>query len=312
MKRNLMLFFVVAGILLSFSAANAITTVSAKINPLVEGNIALDDTVAIEIYFFNDYMDVSGGSIAFDLFERDGDPMNVVYIAAGTKSLVDYRNTTVTEAFVSEYNGWAGYFPLIDDYTGFDVNGSLPDTINWTGAGIGSWVQEDTTLHISFTLQFTEAGTFCIDSCSIPDVAPQPGQYDWLLEDLAAFFQGASENPSQPMCWEVVDTAHVPVHELDENVLPTSFNLGQNYPNPFNPSTKLDFAVPTQSKVNISIFNILGQKIATLVDGEYAAGYYSVDWDSRGDDGSEVASGIYFYKLEANNFTDTKKLMLIR
>ncbi|MEW5923440.1 MAG: T9SS type A sorting domain-containing protein [Candidatus Zixiibacteriota bacterium] len=312
MKRNLMLFFVVAGIVLSFSAANAVTTVTAKINPLVNGQIALNDTVNIEIHTFNDYMEASGGSLPFVLYEKDGNPMNVNYIAIGTKSLINYRNTTVTQAFISEYNGWAGFFPLFDDYTGFGVNAVMPDTINWTGAGLAAWPLEDTTLHISFTVQITNTGMFCFDTCQIPNVAPTPGMYDWLLEDMNSFFLSAAEGPSQPLCWEVVDTSQSPVNELENGILPTNFELGQNYPNPFNPSTKLDFAVPTFSKVNISVFNILGQKIATLVDGEYAAGYYSVDWDSRGDDGSEVASGIYFYKLEANNFTDTKKLMLIR
>ncbi|PKK83953.1 MAG: hypothetical protein CVT49_05875 [candidate division Zixibacteria bacterium HGW-Zixibacteria-1] len=312
MKRNLMLLFAVAVIFLSFGVANAATTITAKVEPLIDGKIALNDTIAVKIYFFNDYGEHAGGSIPFALFEKDGNPMNVQYIGTGTKAPIDYRGSTVTETFISESAAWPGYFNVYDDYTGIGCDAIFPDTLNWTGAGIVAWPIQDTTNHITFAMQILNEGFFCIDSCSVPNTTPVLQKFDWLWEDMDAFFLGASEGPSTPLCWEVVDTAGTDVRDLDKNILPTQFELGQNYPNPFNPTTRFEFAVPEKSNVNISVFNILGQKITTLVDGEYAAGYYSVDWDSRSDNGSEVASGIYFYKIEANNYTNTKKLMLIR
>jgi hypothetical protein len=89
--------------------------------------------------------------------------------------------------------------------------------------------------------------------------------------------------------------------------LPTSFALDQNYPNPFNPTTTIAFDVPATSHVNVSIFNILGQKVETLVDEEMQAGSYSREWDANG-----FSSGIYFYRITADNFTETKKMAFVK
>ncbi|MCK4572842.1 MAG: T9SS type A sorting domain-containing protein, partial [candidate division Zixibacteria bacterium] len=86
----------------------------------------------------------------------------------------------------------------------------------------------------------------------------------------------------------------------------------QNYPNPFNPTTQVNFDVPTHSQVNISVFNVLGQKTVTLVDEEMNAGSYVVDWDGTSDGGNKVSSGIYFYRMEAGSFVETKKMMLLK
>jgi len=83
--------------------------------------------------------------------------------------------------------------------------------------------------------------------------------------------------------------------------------LNQNYPNPFNPTTEIAFDLPNKTDVKLSIFNILGQKVATLVDKNMLAGSYTVQWDA-----GEAATGVYFYKLEADNFTETRKMMLLK
>ncbi|HTX19881.1 MAG TPA: T9SS type A sorting domain-containing protein [Bacteroidota bacterium] len=88
---------------------------------------------------------------------------------------------------------------------------------------------------------------------------------------------------------------------------PTDFVLNQNYPNPFNPSTTISFDLPVGSKVSLKIFNLLGQEVATLVSGEKEGGSYSVRWNASG-----MASGEYFYRLEAGGFTQVKKLMLLK
>lgn len=94
--------------------------------------------------------------------------------------------------------------------------------------------------------------------------------------------------------------------------LPTSFALAQNYPNPFNPTTNIEFALPVRSNVTLSIYNLLGQKVRTLRDEEMDAGTYRISWDATNDAGSRVASGVYFYKLATDSFTDTKKMMLLK
>ncbi len=92
----------------------------------------------------------------------------------------------------------------------------------------------------------------------------------------------------------------------DKLGLSKAFSLVQNYPNPFNPSTTIRYELPTRSHVVLKIFNLLGQEVATLVDGEKAVGRYEVRWEARG-----FASGIYFYRLQAGEFVETKKLVLI-
>ncbi|MBZ0202734.1 MAG: T9SS type A sorting domain-containing protein, partial [Ignavibacteria bacterium] len=83
--------------------------------------------------------------------------------------------------------------------------------------------------------------------------------------------------------------------------------LSQNYPNPFNPSTKIDFSLPNSSNVELKIFDVLGREVYTLLNEEFAAGNYSVDFNA-----SELPSGMYFYKLTSGEFSEVKKMVLIK
>ncbi len=87
-----------------------------------------------------------------------------------------------------------------------------------------------------------------------------------------------------------------------------TFTLSQNYPNPFNPTTTISFYLPSRSVVSLKIFDILGREIATIVNSEaMSAGNYSRQWNA-----ARVSSGLYFYRLQAGVFTETKKLLLLR
>ncbi len=89
--------------------------------------------------------------------------------------------------------------------------------------------------------------------------------------------------------------------------VPAKFVLNQNYPNPFNPSTTIRYELPKAANVRLEIFNMLGQQVATLVDGERAAGVYTAEFNAL-----NLSSGTYFYKLQAGGFTDVKRLMLLK
>jgi ankyrin repeat protein len=93
---------------------------------------------------------------------------------------------------------------------------------------------------------------------------------------------------------------------------PQEYWLSQNYPNPFNLSTKIEFTLPKSGFVSLNIYNILGRKVRTLVSGHSTSGYKSVLWDGKDDSGKEVASGIYFYRLRGGDFSETKKLVLLK
>ncbi len=93
----------------------------------------------------------------------------------------------------------------------------------------------------------------------------------------------------------------------EDNQLPVEFSLEQNYPNPFNPSTKIKYSVPQSSKVVIKVFDVLGSEVATLVNEEKAVGSYEVEFIAN-----NVTSGIYFYKLQAGSFVETKKMIILK
>lgn len=99
-------------------------------------------------------------------------------------------------------------------------------------------------------------------------------------------------------------------HNLNSEVnigLPVKFELSQNYPNPFNPSTHIDFQIPNDGNVKLSIFDNSGKLVSVLSDGFRAAGYYTINFNA-----TNLSSGIYFYRLESQNFSQVKKMSLIK
>ena len=94
-------------------------------------------------------------------------------------------------------------------------------------------------------------------------------------------------------------------------VLPAGFGLGQNYPNPFNPGTVIPYQLATDGYVRLDVFNLLGQRVVTLVDGEMSAGRYTAQWDARDGSGYGVAAGVYVYRLTAGGGTATRRMVLV-
>jgi len=104
----------------------------------------------------------------------------------------------------------------------------------------------------------------------------------------------------------------VDVADDQSDVLPKSFTVSQNYPNPFNPSTVIAYNLPYRSTVKVTVLNTLGQRVSTLVDEEQVAGSHQITWDGCNSAGSEVASGVYFYRISFDDRTRTRKMLLIR
>ena len=102
----------------------------------------------------------------------------------------------------------------------------------------------------------------------------------------------------------------------DEGIEPCGFSLSVNHPNPFNPETRIQYMVQS-TKVNpihttLSVYNILGQLVRTLVDEPKESGTFEVVWDGKDENGNDVASGVYLYRLAAGNFVQTRKMVLLR
>ena len=100
---------------------------------------------------------------------------------------------------------------------------------------------------------------------------------------------------------------------LDEpNVTPFEFALHQNYPNPFNPETKIQFDIAEKSHVTITVFNLVGQKVATLANSSMDVGKYTLTWGGLNDDGTPIPSGVYFYEMSTSSYHSIKKLVLVK
>lgn len=196
----------------------------------------------------------------------------------------------------------------------FIANVSRKDTLTHIiGLGItnlgGGSIPASNTARLIMTVRFmtkngATADQITLDSTFFPPAGPVI---------LSPFSGGTGDG----ICPEYVHAANnvdirLPVQEFDGPILPETYAMSQNTPNPFNPSTSIDFALPTAAKTKIEVFNILGQKVKTLVDEYLTAGNKRVEWDGTDDRGSAVASGIYLYKMTANDFTQTKKMMLMK
>jgi len=114
------------------------------------------------------------------------------------------------------------------------------------------------------------------------------------------------------------DSLVVSVGDETAGTIPETFSLSRNYPNPFNPSTQMQFGLPEESRVTLGIFDVTGREIARLVDDNRSAGFHSVTWNGRNTDGLAMASGVYFYRLEATGrssgkaFVQTEKMVLLK
>ena len=106
----------------------------------------------------------------------------------------------------------------------------------------------------------------------------------------------------------LIKTTPDPLFSINERpVIITQYSLSQNYPNPFNPSTTIEFDLPKTTEVTLKVFNILGEEVATLVSSKLSTGSYSYNWDA-----SNFASGVYLYRLQAGDYVETKKMILMR
>ncbi|MFH2037429.1 MAG: T9SS type A sorting domain-containing protein [Candidatus Zixiibacteriota bacterium] len=131
-------------------------------------------------------------------------------------------------------------------------------------------------------------------------------------------FYNSGDNPSPLLFGTTGNLARIylldPTTDVDQGIAinPERFELAQNHPNPFNPTTRIEYSLPRRSNVVISVFNILGQKVSTLVDENQSSGNHAVIWNGTDGNGEPIASGIYFYRMVAGEFTQSRKMMLIK
>jgi hypothetical protein len=98
----------------------------------------------------------------------------------------------------------------------------------------------------------------------------------------------------------------------DVKLIPSDFSLQQNFPNPFNPSTEIRFDLPEEGQVELSVFNMQGQKVRTLESGIMTPGYHAVIWNGTNNNGSRVSTGMYFYSIQTNKFQAVRKMLFLK
>ena len=153
-----------------------------------------------------------------------------------------------------------------------------------------------------------------IDSLTYDDRSPWPEEADGNGSTLELIDAGKDNSVAEN--WNAskehgtpgrINSVVVTKVEKYVNIIPKEFSLSQNYPNPFNPSTNIGFDLPFPGKVKVTVYNQLGQLIATIADGQYSAGTHQLHFKA-----GNLASGIYYYRIKAGSFTQTKKMILVK
>lgn len=134
----------------------------------------------------------------------------------------------------------------------------------------------------------------------------------WFLIAMLWTSAALAEGSSSVTVTVTVTTMIVPVTEDSAASLPDRYSLSQNSPNPFNGETIIGYAVPRTSRVEITVLNILGQKVKTLVSQLHTAGRRSIDWNGTDDSGNDVTSGVYFCRIRAGDFRSVKKMVYMK
>jgi hypothetical protein len=160
-----------------------------------------------------------------------------------------------------------------------------------------------------------EEELFASDGTAAGTVCPTPpstwGQYPfypweaWVPFNNALYYKGAYAYFADYQLCRYTETQ--PLGIVTDKEFPKAFVLFQNYPNPFNPSTSISFTLSSKSFVSLKVFDALGREVSVLLSEELPAGTYARQWN-----GSNLPSGVYFYRLQADKFTETKKLILLK
>ncbi len=259
------------------------------------------DDLANEFFFYNDYIEMSF---------TDSLPVYAVDASADVNFILD-STTFITKAGVlsSPYpvirSGLDSTFYAVSRTQAlavFPQQSSLPGdnqiVINYNLDNVPGQIRDNKLENSIRIFRWNESGLQWervggeVDTASaqVSTTITQPGVY-------AAFSTDYTTDADEPS---------------GGNNLPSKFALGQNYPNPFNPMTTIEFELSHREHVTIDIFNVLGQKVRSLVDETKAAGTYKIEWNGLDNDGKPVSTGVYLYRLRAGDAVRTKKMMLIK
>jgi hypothetical protein len=286
-----------AGSAMAIGQAVSIDTVHGSVISGSDSLVYSDSTLTLYIRMTTPDSVVQAFSNGFKIYSPDGAEWGAT------------TGDTVVGGPVNEVNFDFVTIPWVNT---FSITGSGADTIGFQASvlavGTGFPAGTDAVTHfieIGPIDQQYDGDTVCIDSAFYPNAGT------WTWSAAGGIGDGFIPAWSGPHCFQI-STDGTDVNTRAADGLPTEWMMSQNYPNPFNPVTQIAFDVPSRAHVTLNVFNVLGQQVATLVDQELARGSYTADWDGTSSSGGEVASGVYFYRLETDNYIDTKKMVLMK
>ena len=252
---------------------------------------------------FVDGTQIDGNEITFTLRIIDHEPIRGIeldiYNDAPQLEYLSYSKGSKLENVVDE-EGTPRQMTMLTNYIEDHLKILAYSTSRARTEGNG---EEGDLCHITYKLSegasLPENVTFYFGVANVPGTSMNPDLFNVICS-----------YPSEENAM-MVSTATVALSE--EGMIPKEFALSQNFPNPFNPSTKIGFDVPAGADfVSLTIYNLLGQNVKTLISKALTPGHYTVEWDANDDLNLPVASGIYFYELRSRSFLERKKMLLIR
>lgn len=181
-----------------------------------------------------------------------------------------------------------------------EISASEP-SFEWTSSEMASSYVFELSTHDNFSSVLFDSTFTAPDTSMVitQQILANDSTYFWRVKAVAGELESTWSNIFN-------FTVNLDV-SIDPESVPEEFQLKQNYPNPFNPSTQINYALPQASYVKLKVINTLGQQVATLVDERKSAGNYSITFNASG-----LSSGFYFYSIEAGDFRQTKKMLLIK
>jgi len=274
----------------------------------------------VEVHFTNNLMinpgflgetgDETRSSVIVDALGDD-------LVGQGVQQIVDldYNNFYIDPALIEAHPDSVNAVPLFDSTTTALMEAAGTGTHNISEAvdftsGPESPVSVITSFYNnSISLEEKEnmddGGGGPIPNQGVPVQSPFDFSYSTSLQSATASSTGEQLGS---LTWFGI-TVGV---ERDPNEIPTNFELSNNYPNPFNPTTTIKYAIPAAANVKLVVYNMLGEVVKTLVNQSQVTGSYSVTWDGTTNFGTQVASGIYIYRLTAGEFVSNKKMILMK
>jgi hypothetical protein len=270
-----------------------------------------------------DWSDAAGASSYRVQVDNDSDFSSTVLDNAVTPSTLDILGLTAGAKYywrVRPYNGcgWGNWSdsswfktcyavgaPVLVTPVDGDTISSQPASFDWNNVATATKYQFQIDDTVSFVSPLMDGQM----------IASQFGTYD-LSEGSRYYWRVRAYGTCGWGNWSAIrsctTSVTLAVEEITTGGIPTAYSLAQNYPNPFNPSTAIEFTLPRPGQVTLEIYDIIGRKVRTLLSDVLTAGTKRVVWDGNSADGTSVASGVYFYRIAAGSYSETRKMLLLK